>query len=116
MALSTQQVRAEPGELAPAKAASSASRQRVLDAALCCFAREGFHGTSMQTICAEAKMSPGALYRHFPSKDHIIEAIAVAEREQDSRFLAQISTDANIVDTLIEVGLARLCALGASDT
>ena len=36
----------------------------------------------MQEICAEAGMSPGALYRYFPSKVAIIAAIAEAERAQ----------------------------------
>ncbi|MEP9350259.1 TetR/AcrR family transcriptional regulator [Xanthobacter sp. KR7-225] len=49
-------------------------------AAMACFARDGFHGASMQKICAEAGMSPGALYRHFPSKEAIIAAIVEDER------------------------------------
>ena len=39
--------------------------QRILDAAKACFVRYGFQGASMQQICAEAGMSPGALYRYF---------------------------------------------------
>ena len=44
-------------------------RDEILAAAQRCFARSGFHGASMQDICAEAGMSPGNLYRYFPSKD-----------------------------------------------
>ena len=54
--------------------------QRILDAAKACFLRSGFQGASMQQICAEAGMSPGALYRYFPSKEAIIEAICEADR------------------------------------
>jgi TetR/AcrR family transcriptional regulator, repressor for uid operon len=57
-------------------------RAQVLEAARVCFSRSGFHGASMQEICAEAKMSPGALYRYFPSKDAIIGAIAADERSR----------------------------------
>lgn len=57
------------------------TRQRVLDAALRCFARDGFHGASMQQICAEAGVSPGALYRYFRSKDDLIVALVEADRE-----------------------------------
>lgn len=57
------------------------TRQRILDAALRCFARDGFHGASMQQICAEAELSPGALYRHFRSKDELIVALVEADRE-----------------------------------
>ena len=54
--------------------------QRILDAAKICFVRSGFQGASMQQICAEAGMSPGALYRYFSSKEAIIEAICEADR------------------------------------
>lgn len=57
------------------------TRQRILDAALRCFARDGFHGASMQQICAEANLSPGALYRHFRAKDDLIVALVEADRE-----------------------------------
>lgn len=55
-------------------------RAEILTAAQCCFARSGFHQTSMQEICAEARMSPGNLYRYFPSKEAIIAGIAERDR------------------------------------
>ena len=50
-------------------------RTQILDAAKACFVRHGFHGASMQQICAAAEMSAGNLYRYFPSKDAIIEGL-----------------------------------------
>jgi AcrR family transcriptional regulator len=55
-------------------------RGEILQAAKRCFSRSGFHGTSMQEICAEAQMSPGGLYRYFPSKEAIIAGIAEQDR------------------------------------
>lgn len=55
-------------------------REEILAAAKRCFSRSGFHGTSMQEICAEARMSPGSLYRYFPSKEAIIAGIAEQDR------------------------------------
>lgn len=52
----------------------------ILEAAKRCFSRNGFHGTSMQEICAEVQMSPGSLYRYFPSKEAIIAGIAEQDR------------------------------------
>src|SRR4051812_17630808 len=49
--------------------AQSDRRAEILAAAQRCFVRSGFHGASMQDICAEAGMSPGNLYRYFPSKE-----------------------------------------------
>ena len=51
-----------------------ARRQQILEAANACFSRQGFHQTSVQDICREAELSPGAVYRYFPSKEHIIAA------------------------------------------
>jgi AcrR family transcriptional regulator len=51
-------------------------RQQIVDAAAGCFARQGFHATSMQDIFAAAGLSAGAVYRYFPSKTELIRAIA----------------------------------------
>jgi len=57
-------------------------RQQILDAAAACFARRGFHQTTMQDICTHAELSPGAVYRYFHSKDEIIEAACQAIQGQ----------------------------------
>jgi AcrR family transcriptional regulator len=54
----------------------AARRRQILDAALTCFSRQGFHGTPMQAIFDEAGLSPGAVYRYFKSKEEIVQAIA----------------------------------------
>ncbi len=51
-----------------------ARRQQIMEAAQACFSRQGFHQTSIQDICQEADLSPGAVYKYFSSKDHIIAA------------------------------------------
>jgi AcrR family transcriptional regulator len=51
-----------------------AQRQRVLNAAMTCFTRKGFHKTTMDEICQESRLSPGAVYRYFASKEEIIDA------------------------------------------
>ncbi|WP_446225174.1 TetR/AcrR family transcriptional regulator [Nocardia sp. IBHARD005] len=50
-------------------------RQQILDAAQLCFARRGFHETSMQDVFTESQMSAGAVYRYFASKNEIIGAL-----------------------------------------
>ena len=57
-------------------------RDEILAAAQRCFVRSGFHGASMQDICAEAGMSPGNLYRYFPSKEALIAGISQRDRTQ----------------------------------
>ncbi|KAB1145355.1 TetR/AcrR family transcriptional regulator [Streptomyces luteolifulvus] len=55
-----------------------ARRRQILDAAALCFARNGFHATSMQDVLKEAGLSAGAVYRYFSGKEELIAAI-VAE-------------------------------------
>jgi AcrR family transcriptional regulator len=57
-------------------------RAEILAAAQRCFVRSGFHGASMQDICNEAGMSPGNLYRYFPSKEALIAGIAERDRAE----------------------------------
>jgi TetR/AcrR family transcriptional regulator, repressor for uid operon len=75
--------------------------QRILDAAKSCFIRSGFSGASMQQICTEAGMSPGALYRYFPSKEAIVEAICKADRREDAQLFATVLMNPDVVEGLV---------------
>lgn len=63
-------------------------RQHILDAAIRCFARNGFHLTRTAEICTEAGMSPGNLFHYFPSKDAIIAAIVEDDQRASTARLA----------------------------
>lgn len=53
-----------------------AQRQRILDAAAVCFARNGFRSTTTDDICNKAGVSAGTLYHYFSSKEEIIAETA----------------------------------------
>lgn len=93
----------EAGEATPMTRAERRGQQahRVLDAAKACFVRSGFQGASMQEICAEAGMSPGAVYRYFASKEAIIEAICEADRREDARIFEAVLGNPDVVDGLV---------------
>jgi AcrR family transcriptional regulator len=55
-------------------------RNEILEAALACFARNGFHETTIQDISHEAGLSHGAIYRYFPSKEDMVEAASRRDR------------------------------------
>jgi TetR/AcrR family transcriptional regulator, transcriptional repressor of aconitase len=67
----------------------AARRRQILDAALVCFSRGGFHQTSMQQIFEESGLSPGAVYRYFKGKEEIVQAIA---EETFAGFTAALQT------------------------
>jgi AcrR family transcriptional regulator len=64
-------------------------RQQILDAAAGCFTRKGFHHSTMQDICDQAELSPGAVYRYFRSKEEIIEAMSDYRQRQNGERLQQ---------------------------
>jgi TetR/AcrR family transcriptional regulator, transcriptional repressor of aconitase len=84
-------------------ARATAQRERVLDAALTCFARQGFHAATMQDIVAESGLSPGAIYGYFKGKTDVVMAIA-SERHAMERRRMEHALAASDLDT----SLARL--------
>lgn len=82
--------------------------QRILEAAQACFVRSGFQGASMQQICAECGMSPGALYRYFPSKEAIVAAICEADREDDMTCFGVLHEATSAIDGLVGGAMAHI--------
>lgn len=99
--------KAETGSLSRAEKRGM-QEQRILDAAKKCFVRSGFRGASMHDICKEADMSPGALYRYFPSKEAIIEAIAENDRMEDAKILSTMNENPNVLDGLVNAVMAHI--------
>jgi AcrR family transcriptional regulator len=64
----------------------AARRRQILDAAATCFARDGFHRTSMQDIVRESGISAGLVYRYFAGKDDMIAAIVTEWHDQRQVF------------------------------
>jgi TetR/AcrR family transcriptional regulator, transcriptional repressor of aconitase len=62
-------------------------RSEILDAALVCFSRDGFHRTTMQDIVRQSGLSPGAIYNYFKSKEEMIEAVANQRHLKEKRLV-----------------------------
>jgi AcrR family transcriptional regulator len=84
--------------------AQSARRERILDAAEHCFARAGFHRTTMQDICKEASISPGALYVWFDSKEALIAGISERDRAEFAERLATLAAAPDFLEALKALG------------
>ncbi|MCY0994737.1 helix-turn-helix domain containing protein [Nannocystis sp. ILAH1] len=69
---------------------TAARRRLILDAARAVFARKGTRAATIEDICAEAGISAGGIYTHFPSKAAIREAIHAEARAANRRFPAAI--------------------------
>jgi AcrR family transcriptional regulator len=87
-----------------------ARREHILDAAEQCFARAGFHATSMQDICREAGVSPGALYVYFASKEALIAGIAERDRLLFQTRFAELANATDFFSALESIGDAYFIA------
>ena len=85
-------------------ATQAARRERILDAAEQCFARAGFHRTTMHDICREAGISAGALYVYFPSKEALIAGISERDRAEFAKRLAMLAEAPDFLQALSAVG------------
>ncbi len=90
-------------------------RAEILEAAERCFARSGFHQTSMQEICAVAQMSPGNLYRYFSSKEAIIAGISERNRADAAQDFAAVAKASNFFDGLAELARHHLVERSAQE-
>jgi TetR/AcrR family transcriptional regulator, repressor for uid operon len=69
---------------------TSERRTQILNAAERSFCRSGFHRTTMQDVAAEASMSPGNLYRYFPSKDALVAGLCERDRADLGREFGEL--------------------------
>ena len=65
---------------APRRLPDDDRRARIVAAAESAFVRHGFHAATMQHVAEAAGMSAGNLYRYFPSKEAIVEALCVVDQ------------------------------------
>lgn len=50
-------------------------REDILEAALALFAERGFHGTPVPLIAERSRVGAGTIYRYFPSKEALVNAL-----------------------------------------
>jgi AcrR family transcriptional regulator len=65
----------------PQRADARRNREKVLAAARVAFGKSGIE-TQVDDIARRAGVGVGTVYRHFPTKDALVEALAVAHFEQ----------------------------------
>ncbi len=75
-------------------------REHILAAAERCFLGKGFHVSTMNDICREAGISPGALYLYFTSKDELILGLCEREKDRFTRDLVHLTGVADFLSAL----------------
>lgn len=62
---------------------SCETKEQIMEASLELFSQNGFLGTSMSDIASQLKITKGALYKHYESKQKILERIIERMAELD---------------------------------
>jgi len=78
-------------------------RSQILDAARACFHHRGFRQTTIEEICADARISPGLLYRYFESKADIVAAVALESRAEAETMLERLSDADGLIQGMAEL-------------
>lgn len=66
----------------------------IIAAAGALFYREGIRAVGIDRIIEEAKVAKATLYRHFPSKDHLVAAYLSARHERVIQSLTEVLSSA----------------------
>src|SRR6266567_9361583 len=75
------------------------NRERILEVAKQVFTRRGAEA-SMDEIAKRAKIGPGTLYRHFPTRDDLLAAVYISEVEKLAEAQRKFSAELPPVEAL----------------
>jgi TetR/AcrR family transcriptional repressor of uid operon len=84
-------------------------REQILRAAMICFAKRGFHQTSMHDISAEAGISVGLIYRYFENKEAVIATMADRHKKEIHDVLERARTAPSLLESLEILFTAHCC-------
>ena len=89
-------------------------RDHIIAAATACFARKGFHDTTMRDIFEEAGVSTGAVYNYFASKLDLLKAICDNSKVSNAEMYA--AAEAEVEAGPIEAIFCRAFAVNLEKT
>jgi TetR/AcrR family transcriptional repressor of uid operon len=84
-------------------------REQIMQAAVACFAKRGFHQASMHDISAEAGISVGLIYRYFENKDAVISAMADRHKQEIHEVLERARQAPTLLESLEILFTAHCC-------
>jgi AcrR family transcriptional regulator len=84
------------------------TRCAILQAAHDLFIRQGYHGTSMRQIAADAHIALGGLYNHFSSKEAVFEAVFLAFHPYHEVFPLILEAKGSSLEQLVKDAIQRM--------
>jgi AcrR family transcriptional regulator len=94
---------------------SKARRDEILEAAETCFARQGFHQTTIRDVIQQSGLSAGCIYGYFSTKDDLIRAMGERRHARDATMLTPSDKSANPITLLRAIAREFLIDLGKED-
>ena len=79
----------------PPAAAAELTRQRLIRAALELFTTRGYHVTTTAQIAKKAGIAEGTIYRHFASKQHLVNELYRAAQRWAAKVVQEAARDPN---------------------
>jgi AcrR family transcriptional regulator len=84
------------------------TRQRIVHCAAAILAERGVHGTNLADVVQAARVTKGALYFHFTSKDELILGVEHEYHVDSHRMVATIERDQDPLHRLVLLSFALL--------
>jgi TetR/AcrR family transcriptional regulator, repressor for uid operon len=84
-------------------------RTQILEAAVVCFAKRGFHQASMHDTSAEAGISVGLIYRYFENKEEVISAMADRHKKEIQEVVERARQAPTLLESLEILFTAHCC-------
>jgi AcrR family transcriptional regulator len=72
------------------------TKQKIIRCALDLFYEKGYENTTIEAMVSKAKLSKGAFFHYFNSKEDILEAIAEKYSEEVALIMRKIADDPNL--------------------
>jgi TetR/AcrR family transcriptional regulator, cholesterol catabolism regulator len=90
------------------------TRERIVDAAVELFVRQGYDATTVDQIAAAADVARGTFFNHFPGKEDVPHA-AIERRRKELRDVIAATTAPDATTRILD-GLKNLAALYDADS
>ena len=86
-------------------------RLQILKAAFQCFSKKGYHGTSMRDIFKATKLSSGAVYNYYSSKEEIVQELMTIGQKSTKELINEVisnSDDKSVIGNIMEYHFRRM--------
>jgi AcrR family transcriptional regulator len=85
------------------EAHAEARRLQIIEAACICFARKGFHASTIQEICSTAGLSAGAVYSYFSGKNELIHALVNESVKSNEALFKEVAAKPTVRESFCEL-------------